>query len=306
VESNAKPAFPAFIEAMRPSHWIKNIFVVAPLLFSGSFRNAQDCCMCAFAFAVFCLLSSAIYIFNDICDSRTDRLHPVKSARPIASGRLSIGAARVLSILCAAAGIGICYLYYGVFGNTDLLLVLAFAYLLMNIFYSMGLKQVPMLDVIIVSAGFVIRAMAGAAAIGVASSPWLVLCTFSLCLYLAVTKRRVDLRKGAIYKKEELQRMGLISAGLAVITYSLYCLAPMTVARIGSPHLVWTVPLVIYGIFRYERVSRRSESGDVVTVLIRDRVMWYVLLVYAIVVTAVMRWGAEPFADGILLMNRGQ
>ena len=175
----------------------------------------------------------------------------------------------------------------------------------MNIFYSMGLKQVALVDVIIVSAGFVVRAMAGAAAIGVASSPWLVLCTFSLCLYLAVTKRRVDLRDGGIYSEQELQRMEMISAGLAVLTYSLYCLAPMTVARIGSPHLVWTVPLVIYGIFRYERISRRSDNGDVVAMLIRDRVMWYVLLVYAIVVTAVMRWGADPIAADILLMNRG-
>lgn len=296
----------AGLEAIRVRHWIKNAFVLAPILFSGQFvyPSAWGCSLAA-ALA-FCLLSSAVYVFNDVCDAAADRKHPIKRNRPVASGRLSRGAALVLSGGLLAAGLACAGgLAAALAGAGRALYAAGFlcwagAYVVLNLLYSLGLKDKSVADVILVALGFVLRAMAGASAIAVPFSPWLVVCTFCLCLYIALTKRRSEIlelplhqqagarRVNLAYRPADLEHMISVAAAVAVVTYILYCLAPTTVQRFGSPHMIWTIPLVVYGLFRYDRITRQAGQNDPVEVLVRDRVMWAVLALY-LALTAVLR-----------------
>jgi 4-hydroxybenzoate polyprenyltransferase len=309
----------ALIEAMRLPHWLKNTFVIAPIIFAGAFGQWQAWWRCLLAVGSFCLLSSAVYLINDICDRQADRAHPDKCNRPIASGRLSTWVALVAAVLLTVAGMALAA------GPTVLcpqsgqplggwgLVAWAGAYLVLNLLYSVWLKHCVIVDVILVAISFVLRAMAGAAAIAVPISPWLVVCTFSLCLFVALSKRRAELTQlsptvaGASRKVHldyndagELDRMLTISAALAIITYSLYCLAPRTVGHVGSAQMVWTIPLVIYGVFRYDRASRRTKTGDVVQVFLADKVLWLIGAVFVAVSLLVIRYGAHPAVKTIL------
>jgi len=317
----------ALVEACRPTHWVKNAFVVAPILFSGRFVELGAWVQTLGAAAAFCLLSSSIYLVNDVCDRKEDRLHPIKRNRPVASGRLPVPAAVTAAIALAAAGIAI-VIAVVVLGTTGAAGPLAYkmpqplggmglwawtaCYVVLNLLYSFWLKHRAIVDVLMVAMGFVMRAMAGAAAIAVPISPWLVVCTLTLCLFMAVAKRRsetvemTDQQAQATrkahrgYQPETIEHMLTVSAGLAILTYSLYCLAPRTVATVGSGHMVWTIPLVIYGTFRYYRRCHQPGGGDIVTVLIRDRIMWAVIIAYVIMVGLILTYGSHPAIKPIL------
>ncbi len=317
-------ALGALIEAMRPTHWVKNAFVVAPIVFANLIASGEAWGLCAAAVAAFCLLSSSVYLINDVCDRQLDRVHPSKRNRPIASGRLSPAAAIVAAVVLAAAGLAIaaavCMMHRQ--GTRALhgwgLLVWSGAYFLLNLAYSTWLKRKVIIDVIIVALGFVLRAMAGAAAIdgaaGVAVpvSPWLVVCTLTLCLFIALTKRRYEVTElspaeaaaarpaNASYNPRDLEYMQTVSTAMAILTYCLYCLAPATVHRIGSANMVWTIPLVIYGMFRYNVLSRSLGKGDPVSILMRDRVMWLVLAAYVVMAALVISYGRLPAVRGLL------
>ncbi len=303
---------------MRPTHWIKNLFVVAPILFSGRYVSLEAWEFCLIAVASFCLLSSAVYLLNDLLDRGEDRNHPRKKHRPIASRRVSPSLAAGVSMLLAGAGMALAALP-GVLRSEQVialaghgLLAWAGTYLVLNVLYSAWLKQHLYVDVIVIALGFVLRAMAGAAAIGVGISPWLVLCTFTLCLFLGFTKRRGEQlqlsdsqaarsrRTHRSYQQGELDRLITLSASLAIVTYCIYCIAPATVSRIGSAHMIWTIPLVMYGIFRYDRISRTRGLGDVVQVLLTDSAMWAVLVLYVAIVWIVLRFGSHPALVTIL------
>ena len=304
---------------MRIPHWTKNIFVLAALPFSGKWTEPFAWAMALGAFAAFCLLSSAIYLINDIADRKSDRIHPVKNRRPIASGRLSPAwaAAMAVALLVGGAGIvaSLSYKLYrpGIPLAGMGLVVWSGVYVLINLAYSLGLKGRPILDVIIVAMGFVLRAMAGAAAIAAVVSPWLVVCTFMLCLFIALGKRRGEIvalgddaagqtrRVNRFYTLANIEHMLAVSAGLAILTYSLYCLAPATVERIGSSHLIWTIPLVVYGMFRYYCLTLSAGGDDPMRVLTRDKVLWLVGAAWLVCVIAVLRWGASDAVRGLLL-----
>jgi 4-hydroxybenzoate polyprenyltransferase len=303
---------------MRPSHWIKNAFVAAPLLFSGQFVYLRAWGACLSAVAAFCLLSSGVYLINDICDRNQDRLHPVKRNRPVASGRVSVAAAVVFAAILLAAGLGISVAVELVrydphqslhgFGLTAWTL----AYLALNLMYSLWLKRHAIIDVVAVAMGFVFRAMAGADAIGVPISPWMVLCAFTLCLFIALTKRRGEIvalsadKAGVTraanrdYTLGDIDTMLTISAAMAILTYSLYCVAYRTVSRIGSAHLIWTIPLVLYGVFRYNRITRNAVGGDPVSAVLRDRVMWIVIVLYVAMTALVLLYGGHASVRNIL------
>ncbi len=311
-------ALGALIEAMRPTHWVKNAFVVAPIVFANLIGSPEAWLLCLAAVAVFCLLSSSVYLINDVCDRQLDRAHPSKRNRPIASGRLSPAAALIAAGVLLAAGLaiaaGVCAEHHA--GTRALhgwgLLVWAGAYFLLNLAYSTWLKRKIIIDVIIVALGFVLRAMAGAAAIAVPVSPWLVVCTLTLCLFIALTKRRYEVMElspaeaaaarpaNAGYDARDLEYMQTVSTAMAILTYCLYCLAPATVHRIGSANMVWTIPLVIYGMFRYNVLSRRIGKGDPVAVLMRDRVMWLVLAAYVVMAALVIQYGGRSAVRGLL------
>lgn len=310
----------AALEAMRPRHWIKNAFVIAPILFSGRFDEAVAWVEALAAAAAFCLLSSAAYVLNDLQDRAADRAHPEKRRRAIASGRLSPGGAAATAVLSLAGGAALAAglsAYLAAAGAAHHAWAFAGwvgAFAVLNGLYSAWLKHRAIVDVLVVALGFVLRAMAGASAIAVPISPWLVVCTFTLCLFIALTKRRSELAElpadvaGAtrtvnrLYDPRDLEHMITASTAMAILTYSLYCLAPRTVhpESLGSAHMIWTIPLVVYGMFRYNRITRRAGYGDPVPVLLRDRVLWAVLIGYVAVAALVIRYGRMPAIRGIL------
>lgn len=268
---------PALVRAMRPHQWVKNVLVFGGLVFSRSLVEPRAIADSLLAFAAFCAASSATYLLNDLRDANEDRLHPQKRFRPIASGEL--GAATAL------AAIGLLYataLGFSLLLPRSFIAVLA-AYVAANVAYSMGLKRLVLLDVLLLSSGFVLRAIGGALAISVEASPWLVLCTLLLALLVGFGKRRQELRllsddaaahRVALeeYSVHFLEQTMSICAGAAIVSYALYTLADETVARFGTPGLVLTVPFVVYGIFRYLLLSfRRDDGGDPAHLFLTDR-----------------------------------
>jgi 4-hydroxybenzoate polyprenyltransferase len=310
-------------EAMRPGHWVKNGFVAVPIVFGGRYTSPEAWGHCLLAVLSFCLLSSAVYLINDILDRDADRQHPRKRTRPIASGRLSeplaaFAAAALVVLALALTAVSSLWPSRGptvALGGGGLILWAA-CYFVLNLLYSTWLKHHVYIDVIAIALGFVLRAMAGAAAVAVGISPWLVVCTFTLCLFLGFTKRRGEMmqlsqpearasrRTHGAYELPELGRLITISAGLAIMTYSLYCLAPRTIQNLGSGHMIWTIPLVIYGIFRYDGISRRTGGGDVVEVLGHDWPMWATVGLYLLLALLVMQFGRHPAISSILDVYR--
>lgn len=321
--SGAGGTLGAIVEAMRPTHWVKNAFVIAPIVFANRIGSLAAWGLCAAGVGAFCLLSSSVYLINDVCDRSGDRVHPTKRYRPVASGRLSPAAALVAAIVLAAGGLGIAaavcirYRVDGMALHGWGLLVWAAAYFVLNLAYSTWLKRKIIVDVLIVALGFVLRAMAGAAAIAVPISPWLVVCTLTLCLFIALTKRRYEVTElspeeaagarpvNAGYRLGDIEHMQTVSTAMAILTYCLYCLAPQTIGRIGSANMVWTIPLVIYGMFRYNIVSRHLGKGDPVAVLKRDRVMWLVLAAYVLLAALVIQYGGRPAFRNVLDLGGG-
>ena len=311
----------ALLEAMRIPHWVKNALVVAPIVFARQYTSASAWAACLQEVAAFCLLSSSVYLINDICDRESDRAHPFKRYRPIPSGRLSVVAAGIAAGVLMLAGLGVSVLVaWNIrrFEGADLPLfgagpvVWAAGYFVLTLVYSFWLRHRVIIDVIVLSLGFVLRAMGGAAAIAVPISPWLVVCTFTLCLLIVLTKRRseiIDLPKDVAiasrrtsrsYTEYDLDHMITVSMAVAIMTYSLYCLAPRTIEHVGSAHMIWTIPVVVYGMFRYNRVTRCALGSDPIRVLLRDRYMWLVLVLYIVLAVLILQFGRTEELQAIL------
>ena len=257
----------AAFEALRPRQWMKNTFVFAGLIFSENLANRRDDLLVLAAFAIFCVISSSVYLINDLADIEQDRSHPTKCRRPLASGRLSPAAAVVMAVLLGAAGLAASYWINPGF------LLLAVIYFTLNLAYSFVLKHVMILDVICVAVFFVLRAAAGAEAIAVRISPWLLICTILLALFLALSKRRHELvlleaaashhrRILAEYSPYLLDQMISVVTASTVVCYCLYTLWSETVNKFGTHNLVYTVPFVLFGIYRYLYLVHRAEQGD--------------------------------------------
>jgi len=270
------PGALALVEALRPRQWTKNAFVFAGLLFGGRLFDRGAVLRSLAAFVIFCAAASAVYLANDVADRGQDALHPVKRGRPIASGRLgtgpALGAATVLALAASVASAAL----------SRPLLWIVLAYLLSSLLYTAGLKRVHVLDVMIVAAGFVLRAAAGAAALPVAISPWLLCCTFLLALYLAIAKRRAELSLLGAEAEHHRAALGRYTVGLldgwlvaltgaTIVCYALYTQSERTVEHFGTTDLLYTLPFVVYALFRYhELVVRRGAGGDPGNVLARD------------------------------------
>ena len=266
----------AIIKTMRPHQWTKNAFVLAALIFSQHLLDPPYLTRALVAFAAFCLLSSAVYIFNDIKDMDQDRVHPRKRSRPIASGELSAGIAGAVGLGLLFAGLGLSFTL-----GVPFILVAA-SYLFLQAGYIYLLKRVVLLDVIIISLGFVIRAIAGAVAISVFISPWLILCTFLIALFLALAKRRHELillneaaashrSNLADYTVPLLDQLISIVTAATIISYSIYTLSPGVTEKFGNRYMILTLPFVLYGIFRYlYLIYVREEGGSPTRVLLAD------------------------------------
>lgn len=269
----------ALVKLLRPRQWVKNIFVLAPLLFSGQFLNAQSVRHAILAALLFCAASSAAYVFNDLHDVRQDRQHPIKSrTRPLAAGNVSASAALVLLAALYAL------LAWNWLAHPQLAMVMA-AYLLLNVAYTLVLKQLPVVDIFTIATGFVLRVYAGAVALEVPVSSWMSITTLCLALYLAAVKRRSELVQSGTAGREVLEKYSLalidrfaeMSATGALVFYSMFVLS-------AKPALVITIPLVLFGLFRYWFLVETLEAGESPTdVLLAD---WMLLLVGCLWITA--------------------
>ena len=260
----------------RPHQWTKNAFVLAPLLFARVASQPRLLAAAVEATLLFCLASSAVYVLNDVVDAPADRAHPVKRKRPVASGEVSPTLALAFSALLATTAVaGSLRL------SRDFALIVGL-YFAVNLFYSLGARKVALLDAMLIGVSFVLRVLGGAAAIDVAASHWVLLCTFLLALFLAFSKRRAELRlldsdpglhrpslRG--YTPELLDRFDAILLAATVVCFALYTVAPETVAKVGSDRLIYGVPFVIYGLFRYLLlVESGGDSGEPGTLALRD------------------------------------
>jgi 4-hydroxybenzoate polyprenyltransferase len=251
---------------MRIQQWIKNLFIFAALIFSGNLFFLTDLYLTISGFILFSLVSSGVYLFNDIIDIEKDKLHPIKSARPLPSGKLSPNTALVVSIILIVFSISTSYLLHS---NFVLVLLL---YLVLNIWYSYQLKTFVIIDVMTISAGFVLRVIGGAIIIGVPTSEWLIICTILLSLFLGFSKRRHELlilEQHANTHRPVLQHyspyfldqmIGIVTA-TTVMSYALYTISDETIHKFGTKNLIYTVPFVLYGIFRYLYLVHKKEGG---------------------------------------------
>lgn len=280
----------ALLESMRPRQWTKNLFVFPAIVFAQRLSDRGAVIWTLAAFVIFCFLSSSVYIVNDIADAEHDRQHPTKRNRPIASGRLPVGVALAFSMLLAAFSIALAF-------NINRQFVLyASLYLGLNLAYSFSLKHIVILDVIMVAIFFVLRAVAGAAAINVEISHWLLICTFLLALFIAMSKRRHELvlleenasaHRSSLteYSPYLLDQMISVVTASTVMGYTLYTVDQDTVAKFGTDHLVYTVPFVVFGVFRYlYLIHQKGEGGDPDRIVISDRPFLINFLLWAVVV----------------------
>ncbi len=299
---NLRPA----IRLMRPTQWVKNLFLVAPLIFSRHLFDWHYAGRVALALVIFSVVSSVVYIVNDIADRDADRLHPVKRLRPVASGTIPVWQALLIAaVLLAAAGAFWTWLDARFWATVIL-------YLALNVAYSVWLKRVILVDVFIIAAGFMLRVLAGVFAIDVSISPWLVLCTLFVSVFLAVSKRRAELllhdsttlaEARPVLREYDLafvdQIMTVAASGMA-ISYALYTVAERTVKIFGPENLIFTTVFVLFGIFRYLFLIRQKKTDDnPMHVLISDAPLmlnilaWFVacvVIIYAEEIHSWLRW----------------
>jgi 4-hydroxybenzoate polyprenyltransferase len=265
-----------FFLLMRPFQWTKNGFVLTGLLFGSQFFQMDLVQSVLLAFVAFCLVSSTVYIINDILDSHADRLHPKKSLRPIPSGKITIPAALIFALCLAILGFAC-----GAAASGTVLVILL-SYFALNLAYSYRLKYVVIIDVFCIATGFMLRILAGTVGVGIPPSKWLLLCGLLLTLFLALVKRRAEIpmlrvdesKKGSVlddYNSEFPDIAISVCASGIVITYSLYTMSPHTISIHHTEDLFYTVPLVIYGIFRYlYLLYRHQQGGDPTMDLMQD------------------------------------
>jgi 4-hydroxybenzoate polyprenyltransferase len=276
----------AVLRLLRPNQWIKNAFVLVGLLFAHAWHDPERVQAAMLAFVSFCAMASAVYVVNDWFDRARDRLHPIKRHRPIASGRIGGGLAFALAAMMFALAIGAAYAppvagLPDADGGARLALILVL-YAAMNLGYSLGLKRVPILDCALIALGFMLRILAGTWAIGIEPSRWLLVCGLSVTLFLAFAKRRAELAAlgdSAIGHRAVLESYSLplldqflaITATAVLVTYSVYTVSSETVQIHGTDKLLWTLPFVAYGLFRYLFiVFQRGAGGDPTRDLIGD------------------------------------
>ncbi len=281
--------------SMRPKQWTKNLVLFAGVVFSRHFLSPSFLKHSFYGFLLFCALSGAIYVLNDVIDRKRDREHPVKRERPIASGALSPVLAVVVSTVIIGASIWISWFFGPEF------FVISAVFIALNIAYSFALKDIVILDAFSISFSFLLRAAAGVAVLKplvpeVELSPWLLICTLFLSLFLAFCKRRSEmmLLEQAEGHRESLKEYSLrlldqlviLSAGTALISYSIYTVWPGTVEKFGTMNLVYTIPFVVFGIMRYlYLVYQKNKGGDPSGVLIMERsilidvFLWFVVTI---------------------------
>jgi 4-hydroxybenzoate polyprenyltransferase len=282
------------IRSLRPRQWTKNLLVFAGLIFGEKLGDPRSAGLAAGAFGVFCLLSSCIYLLNDIRDREADRLHPAKATRPIAAGDLPVSTAATAALVLGGLALVAAFAISWQFG------IAAVAYVVLLSLYSFGLKHVVILDVLVLAGGFVLRALGGALAVSVEFSHWLLLLTLLGALFLGLSKRRAEIvalagdatnhrRSLAHYSPYLLDQMiGVVTAS-TLLAYAFYTISDRTVSHFGTDHLLWTVPFPLYGIFRYlYLVHQREGGGNPSDTLLEDRPILVCVALWGAMVIAIL------------------
>ncbi len=279
------------IKLLRPSHWLKNALIFAPMFFSFSFTLwALE--QATLAFIAFSAIASSVYVINDIFDRKSDQQHPEKKHRPLASGQVTVHQALGLLAACIMIGIGFSLLI-----GWKFLACLAL-YFALNLSYSAKLKHVSIIDVMIVALGFVLRVLAGAIAIEVPLSRWLILCTFFLALLLAFGKRKSEMRLiGSQYTRRKsiqeytegfIDQMISLSAGIALVLYIIFTFDPVTIKHYGSDNLVYTTPIVVFIVYRYlYLLYNKNQGSDPVHIFLRDKTTILGIIIWALAVLGI-------------------
>ena len=293
---SAQRPLAAFVTSLRPDQWTKNLIVFAGLIFGQRLTETAAVEAAFWAFAVFCGLSSSMYVVNDLVDRNEDRRHPTKCRRPIAAGTLPAGWAIAGAALLGGVSLAVGFWISPAFG----IVALVFVGVLTT--YSQYLKHLVILDVLAISAGFVIRAVGGAVVVGVPISQWLLVCTMLLALFLGLSKRRHEIvllgdvapehrRSLAHYSAQFLDQLISIVAAATIVSYAFYTVEPDTVEKFGTDQLTWTLPFPIYGIFRYlYLVHRHDGGGSPAEMLLRDRPLLVCVALWASAIVLIIYW----------------
>ena len=292
MRAQSTPAL--LLASLRPEQWTKNLLVLAGVVFGGRLLEPRAVAIAAAAFAIFCALSGAVYLFNDLADREADQNHPLKRERPIASGRLATTTAVIAGVILGGGGVIAAFLIGAQFG------IIAATYMAALLLYSLALKHVVILDALMIAAGFVLRAIAGAVAVAVPIGHWLLVCTTLLALFLALSKRRhelVLLADGATDHRPILeeyspylldQMIGVVTSS-TLIAYAVYATSADTAARLGTGKLGLTIPFVLYGIFRYlYLVHQKRGGGSPAAMLLTDRPLLVCVALWAASVIALL------------------
>jgi decaprenyl-phosphate phosphoribosyltransferase len=278
-----------FAGLLRVGQWVKNLFLFIPIFFAGEFQNLMKLQSVLVAFFAFSMVASAIYILNDLMDLPSDRLHPEKSKRPLAAGRISPTSAWVTMVILLV--IGTVFLYQ--LGNWSFAIILS-SYFLINVAYSFGLKRVSIVEILIVSSGFVLRAVSGGLVASVEVSQWMLMMIFLLALFLALAKRRDDLllqrASGAKVRKaiehyslEYINSLVIMVSGIIIVAYLMYVISPEVINRFRSKYLYITSVFVIAGVMRYLQITLvENKSGSPTKILYQDNFIRIVVALWVI------------------------
>jgi len=281
---------PAFIKLLRPHQYVKNLFVFFPLFFALKITDVYLLKEAALAFVAFCFAASTIYIINDIRDIEKDKAHPKKKKRPLASGKVS-----VMTAISIAAILFFFSILISIISGTNLLMIISI-YIVMNFFYSFGLKNIPLIDIFIIATGFLLRLLAGTefgAVEGINPSHWIMVMTFLLSLFIAFAKRRDDLilaEKGVSVRKsiegyslDFINSAMSVMSGVLIVSYLLYTIDPGVVKNFNNEYLYVTTVFVILGIFRYMQISLvYKKSGSPTEILYKDRFLQLTIAGWAV------------------------
>lgn len=285
-----------YFKLIRIKHWFKNLLIFTPLFFSMNLFDIEYLLLSFLAFLVFCITSSIVYVINDISDVEKDKMHEVKRNRPLASGAISIKNAKILLVILSLIDIlliSILSIIYN-FGNNGFstsIVLIPLIYLILNILYSKWLKNIPIIDVVVLVSGFLFRVMYGGFVINVEISKWLYLMVIFGAFYLGFGKRRNEIIKNGdksrkvlkYYNKDFLDKNMYVALSLAIVSYSLWSVDPITINRIESECLFWTIPIIMIIFQLYSLDIERNSHGDPIEVIFSDRLLISTIMLYIII-----------------------
>jgi prenyltransferase, ubiA family len=277
-----------YMKLMRIKHYLKNVLIFLPLVFSGELLDIHNLTNCIVGFIIFSFTSSIVYIINDIKDIENDKKHPIKKKRPLPLGTVSKEEAIILALVLGVIAITLSIFVIGY--ERIIAIMLLLLYLAINVAYSFGLKKKPIVDIVILVAGFLIRVLYGAVITDIELSNWLYLTVISGAFYMGLGKRRNEILKQGdksrevlkCYTKDFLDKNMYVCVALCIVFYSLWCVDPTTLLKTGNNLLIWTVPVIMIILMKYSLDIEGDSYGDPVDVIVNDKILLLIVLIYAL------------------------